>query len=372
MHGVLISAFDTCYPRVQMLKEYYESKGHEVTFIASNFSHVKKSESSVEGADILINVRKYLKNLSIDRLRSHYGFAQDCLKEVRKLQPDFIHCLIPPNALTKAMATYKKECPNTKLFFDVIDVWPETMPINHFKTYWPFSIWKNQRDGFIKYADVVFTECELFQSVLPQMNSNKVKTLFWAREEKPLDLYTQLKENEIHFCYLGAINNIIDIDRISSFLSNCQKYKPTVLHIIGHGESKDLLIQSVESQGVQVIDHGSLYQQDQKQKVFDQCHYALNIMKESVVVGLSMKSLDYMCGQVPLINTIGGDTNELCQHYNIGYNLNEENLDALAKQVCEETIEENLKKRECIKNIYLRYFTKESFFETLDSIDMFD
>ena len=47
MHGVLISAFDTCYPRVQMLKEYYESKGHEVTFIASNFSHVKKSESSV-------------------------------------------------------------------------------------------------------------------------------------------------------------------------------------------------------------------------------------------------------------------------------------------------------------------------------------
>lgn len=372
MHGVLISAFDTCYPRVQMLKEYYESKGHTITFIASNFSHVKKAETKVKDADILINVRKYYKNLSIDRLRSHYGFAQDCLKEVRKLQPDFIHCLIPPNALSKAMATYKKECQNTKVFFDVIDVWPETMPINHFKSYWPFSIWKNQRDGFIHQADIVFTECELFQSVLPPMNSDKVQTLFWAREEKPMDTKPSLKKDEVHFCYLGAINNIIDIDRITTFLSNCQNYKSTVLHIIGHGESKDSLIQSVESQGVQVVDHGSLYQQEQKQEVFDQCHYALNVMKESVVVGLSMKSLDYMCGQVPLINTIGGDTYELCQQHNIGYNLTEDSLESIAKRVCDESVEENIMKREQIKDIYLKYFTKESFFETLDSVAMFE
>lgn len=55
-----------------------------------------------------------------------------------------------------------------------------------------------------------------------------------------------------------------------------------------------------------MIDHKELYDFQRKQEVFDQCNYGFNVMKPSVVVGLTMKSLDYMCAGLPIINTIKG------------------------------------------------------------------
>lgn len=372
MNGVIISAFDTCVQRVNLLREYYEKKGHQITYIASDFSHVSKSKHQIKESDIQIPTLAYKKNLSVARLRSHYGFAKDVYHTIDNLQPDFIHCLIPPNALVASLAKYKGNHDNVKLFFDVIDVWPETMPIKSFKSFFPFRVWKQMRDDHLNQADVIFTECELFQTVLPESCQPKMKTLFWSREEMPLDMPLHLSEEEMHFCYLGAINNIIDIDRISSFLGACQKHKPTVLHIIGHGESKETLIQEVKKNNVSVIDHGSIYEQEQKQEIFNLCHYGLNVMKDSVVVGLSMKSLDYMCGQLPLINTIGGDTHVLCQKTQLGYNIDDSSIQQIAKAVCEETTEENKRHREIVKEIYLSHFCKDSFFETLDSVPLFD
>ena len=35
-----------------------------------------------------------------------------------------------------------------------------------------------------------------------------------------------------------------------------------------------------------------------KQEILDQCQYGFNVMKDSVMVGLTMKSMDYMCGGI--------------------------------------------------------------------------
>ena len=61
------------------------------------------------------------------------------------------------------MAKYKKKHHNVKVMYDIIDLWPESMPIDRYKGLLPFKIWKNNRDKYLSSGDVVFCECELFK-----------------------------------------------------------------------------------------------------------------------------------------------------------------------------------------------------------------
>lgn len=364
----IIYAFDTFNSRVSLLKEYYEGKGATVVTFASDFSHVKK-EKILESplVDNFIKTYPYSRNLSLRRLYSHFCFAKDAEKLVKKRKFDILHVMVPCNSLVYTMSKVKKEFPNTKLIFDVIDLWPETMPISKFKNLFPFTLWKNLRDHTIDQADLILTECNLFKKVLHKEHDAKYRTLYWTGDKMPLESHTNLSENVINFCYLGSMNNIIDIDYIVDFLSECSNYRQIRLHLIGDGESKQTLIQRVEECHIPVIDHHKIYDQKKKQEIFDQCNYGLNVMKKSVVVGLTMKSLDYMCGQLPIISTIEGDTKDFCNKYNIGFHVPHDQIREFAHIISLQTVDEQNVQRDQIRKLYLKYFTKESFFLSLDS-----
>ncbi|MBB5185033.1 hypothetical protein HNQ43_001081 [Faecalicoccus acidiformans] len=358
----IVCAFDTYFDRVSLLKEYYEEKGAEVKVYSSDFSHRKKTKIPLQDpVTIQISTRPYQKNLSIARIRSHIDFSKRAYHAINSQVLDVLHVLIPCNSLAKTMSMYKRKHPQTRLIFDLIDLWPETMPISKWKNRFPFTVWKNVRDRYLDTADLVYTECDLFHRVLHQEGNPKFHTLYWARQEMPLQRKMDLKENEISFCYLGSMNNIIDIDFIAQFCETCSKYKKVKLHLIGDGESKKELIYQVKMKKVEVIDHNKVFDQVEKQKIFDQCHFGFNVMKENVVVGLTMKSLDYMCGQLPIINTIPGDTKDFCEKENIGFHVSHDCIKPMAKVICGQTIQENSIQRENIKSLYLRYFTKQSF-----------
>lgn len=366
MKGVIICAFDTYFDRVRLLKEYYQKRGSEVLVLASDFSHRTKTYQPRHDADFQVHVRAYQKNFSADRIRSHQEFAKGARAEVEKIAPDWIHCLIPPNTLAKEMADYKSAHPNVRLIFDVIDLWPETMPMQRFQWLLPFRHWKRLRDDHLHAADVILTECDLFRKVLHLENDPKCTTLYWARAELPADTQPQLEEKKLSFAYLGSINNIIDISMIVDFLDACQRYKPVSLHIIGGGESKETFVHALMEKKIRVVDHGFIYDQQKKQEIFDRCDYALNVMKPSVVVGLSMKSLDYMCAQIPMINTIGGDLQRLCETEKIGINIDRSNLKTAAERVSSYSVDERMCQRALIASTYMKYFTQEAFEKRLD------
>lgn len=362
----IVCAFDTYFDRVKMLRTYFEQKGDEVTVLTSDFSHREKQKLQYyPGADHLVHAHPYTKNLSIHRLFSHYMLAKKMKAKIEEIDPDVIYCLVPANSLTKMMALYKKEHPKVKLYFDVIDLWPETMPITKYLSLPPFQIWRKLRDKYLPFADRVFTECELYQEVLDQKDNHQYETLYWARNELPCSFADLISEEEMHFVYLGSINHIIDIDFIVEFLKQCALYKPCILHIIGEGESKAQLISKLAEINISVIDHKKVFEQEKKQAIFDQCNYALNIMKESVVVGLTMKSLDYLCGGVPIINTIPADTAQLVQQYDIGFNIDRNNMAQMAKKICSMPLAEQFAQREHCRQVYEAMFRNGSFEETL-------
>jgi hypothetical protein len=138
--------------------------------------------------------------------------------------------------------------------------------------------------------------------------------------------------------------------------------KKVVLHIIGDGEKREELLQKTRGTGCKVIYHGLVYEPERKQAIFDECHFGLNIMKSTVCVGLTMKSLDYFQAGLPIINNIDGDTADMIDTYHIGFN----GYHALLKNIGKLQENDYLLMRDNVRKLYYEKFTKEAFVKRLD------
>ena len=175
-----------------------------------------------------------------------------------------------------------------------------------------------------------------------------------------------LNQNEIHLCYLGSINNIIDINSIIEICKNINKIRPVILEIIGSGEKKELLIENAKKNFIHIIDHGVIYNKSKKQEIFDRGHFGLNIYKNSVCIGLTMKSLDYFQAGLPIINNIKGDTWDLIKNMKAGINSTNNFEDIKEEYLSNEY---NLALRNNSLTLSNKYFSKNSFFLTIANIN---
>lgn len=323
MNIVIVDCFDTWEHRVDLLHKVFVSEGHKVKCLLSDFRHIEKVRRTGEKKDFLFfHADEYRRNISLARLRSHIRLSKRIFTYLDRHSSsiDLLWVLAPPNVFIKDAAEFKKANSRVRLVIDLIDLWPETMPVGRIK---PLLFpWRMLRDKYIGSADTVITECNLYQKVLGSVLDGKdVHTLYLAREDKGYEPRLTLPDDKINLCYLGSINNIIDINEIGRVIAECRKIKPVELHIIGDGEKKGELIRASESARASVVDHGKVYDRRLKQGVFDACHYGLNIMKSSVCVGLTMKSIDYFEFGLPIINNIKGDTWDIIEKYGCGVNL---------------------------------------------------
>ena len=87
-------------------------------------------------------------------------------------------------------------------------------------------------------------------------------------------------------------------------------------------------------------------------------------MKESVVVGFTMKSLDYLRNGLLLLNNIHNDTWQLVEKYDIGINVG-----SSARFINQEVQRSfSLKQRNYIIDLYNNLFSEKSFFDNVNNI----
>jgi glycosyltransferase involved in cell wall biosynthesis len=370
MKVVLVNCFDTYEDRIDLIHDFFINRGNDVTVIQSNFRHFKKEHRTENKQDfIFVESKPYYKNMSIDRLTSHYSFAKDAFKIVDKINPDLLYVFVPPNSLAKFANDYKRKNKNVKLIFDLIDLWPETMPVGKVKNYPPFTFWRRMRDSNLKYANLVITECNLYQSILEDvLKGIKTETVYLAKRDLKVISLPEIKIDEVQLCYLGSINNIIDISKIKAIIKSINEIKPTILHIIGDGESKDVLINEIKETGAKVEYHGRIYDPQKKQEIFDRCHFGLNIMKNTVCVGLTMKSIDYFQHGLPIINNIQADTTNIVEQYGIGVNVTNTNIEEIANKVSNARVDEYLEMRKNAKKAFNDLFSQIAFEESLNQL----
>ena len=325
MNVFIINSADTYEHRVDLLYSYFKKQGNHVTVLASDFRHIaKERRMELKEGYKFFTAEPYYRNLSMQRIMSYKHLSEDIFRYVGEhiQEVDLLWVLVPPNSFVKDAAKIKKQYPRIQLVLDIIDMWPETLPVGNLKDCYPIKFWGHLRNEYINCADLVVTECALYQEKLKKYVPNsKMHTLYLARDIHEFNSSPNLPKDKIALCYLGSINNIIDIDTIGHVIEVFSKTQPVVLHIIGDGEKKNELIACAKKYGADVIDHGLIYQADDKQDIFNQCHYGLNIYKSSVYIGLTMKSMDYFEAGLPIINNIQGDSYQFVEKYKLGLNL---------------------------------------------------
>ena len=371
MKCVFISCFDSYDIRIKPIEVFLSQRGYECDYITSDFNHVEKSNYTVNrNKTIQIKVLPYYKNLSVRRLLSHYIFAKKAIREVKRIKPDLLYVMLPPNSLAWFASRYKKKN-KVRLVYDLYDLWPETFPSRKAKNLLalPFKFWGGLRDKNLSAADFVITECNLYQSILKDvLKGIKTKTIYLAKSEARIDNEFLLDKDKIHLCYLGSINNIIDIPKIKKLVKAINELKPTVLHIIGDGGKKDTLIKEIKNTGAIVEYYGKVYDPKEKQQIFDKCHFGLNIMKDTVCVGLTLKSIDYFQAGLPILNSIRADTTLIVEQYKIGINVTDENIANVATKVVNANVGELLEMRENTKKVFNSLFSLEAFNEKLEDV----
>lgn len=322
MLATIISCFDNYNIRGKFIEEVLCELGYETLYLCSDFNHSSKKKFNIDRENaLLISVPEYKKNLSISRIRSYCVFSKKVVKKLNELKPDLIYAIIPPNLLTKKLAKYKNKNKNTKLFFDVFDMWPESMPISPLIKN-TLVCWKNLRDKHLHCADNIITECDLYSKMLPS-NLN-YQTVYLCKNSRPIR-YMGVNDT-INFLYLGSINHIIDKDGIIRFLSKLNCKRKVCLHIIGRGESLQNFITLIEKANISCINHGVIYDEEKKDNIISQCHFGLNMYKKGLAIGLTMKSMDYFSRGLPLVNGNIADTSKIIDEYNCGYNVADKNI----------------------------------------------
>ena len=357
----IVSCFDTYSSRIELLTDSLKGLGLSVDVISSDYMHIKKAyRDECSNDEILIHVPPYKHNISFSRVLSHRQFAKLTAKSLYQSDYDLIWCLLPPNQLASQVSSWKKSHNNTKLVFDVIDMWPETMPYELVRQIGGFIGWGSMRNKALGNADLVVTECNLFADLLKDQGvSVPIETIWFSRESRNVESLGMPPTDQFGLCYLGSINHLVDIEAIADIIQRLSRFRPVTLHIIGAGERYEELATASTAAGASVVSHGAIYDWEEKQRVFDCCHYGLNIMRENVCVGLTMKSIDYLDAGLPLINNIKGDTWQLIERESIGFNYP-------SHLPCEKDILHNPEMRTSARKAFEKCFSREVFRQRIE------
>jgi glycosyltransferase involved in cell wall biosynthesis len=375
MKAVCISCFNHYENRIKHIEKFLNNKGYDIKYITSDFDHIKKMRYISERSnEICIRTLPYYKNLSFRRLLSHYFFSKKAITELKRIKPDLLYIIIPPNSLVKFASKYKQRN-NVKLIYDLYDLWPETFPCGKAKKILslPFKLWGNFRNNYLSLADVVITECKLYQKKLkPCLKNMKTNTLYLTKEASKFDAAQDVNfiidEESINICYLGSINNIIDIALITKLLSAINKYKPVMLYIIGDGENRKQFICALQRINIKVIFLGKIFDEEKKRAIFEKCSFGLNMMKKTVCVGLTLKSIDYFQAGIPVLNNIKADTEIIVEQYDIGFNVNDDNFEEVAVKVANINLDELLAMKNRTRQVFNKLFSLAEFNKNLGVI----
>ena len=357
---VIITCFASNEPRAKCIQKYFENYGKTVLIISTDFIHRGKYyRKDLPEKILLVKTKAYKKNLSFMRLFSHFDFSRKALSFASIYSPELVYVMVPANSLAFFAARFKKKY-SIPFIIDIVDLWPESLPCGKIKNWGPFLLWKQLRDQNLKYADLIITECDLYQKKLNLCSKNfPYQTVYWAQENETKYKYQFVEKDTqdvIQFFYLGSINNIIDMDGIIRFLNEIKKCRKIIIHIVGDGEKRHELLQFLASSNIPYNFYGYIYDAEKISRIAAKCHWGINMMKSTVEVGLTMKSVSYFQLGLPIINNIKGDTWNLIKEYDAGINIVEN------QNIFEAMSEKNI--NDLSKHAYSLFenlFSKEAF-----------
>ena len=358
---VVLSGTNHYEERNKQVIDEFRKQNKKVLYLTSDFHHINKQQYvfDVEGCK-QVHVRPYYKNISISRLLSHGEFSFKAYFYLKQHRPDIVYTEIPNNSLAMSTAWYKKKY-GCHLIFDIFDMWPEALPVKTGNKIVNFalSIWGAFRNLNLKYADKIYTECDYYQEILKKEGyTMPMETKYLCQEDGDLEIKTVWRDDQIHICYVGSINNIINAPLMIEFLDKLNQKRKVYFHLIGQGESKERIKQELEKKQVKVIDYGSIYDKHELQHIFNQCSFAINFLVPDVAIGITMKSVTYFRGGMPILNTVDGDTRKFVEEENVGINIVPERMEQVIECIISLEEKDISEWKINARELFIKLFTK--------------
>ena len=216
---------------------------------------------------------------------------------------------------------------------------------------------------FFSLVFVLFICVGFKEKIANYVMNDKMSNLYFAKKDNECLVNNVTDRKEIVLGYIGSINNIIDIETIGSIVKQIKEHVPVILHIIGDGEKREEFIKLCQESGALVKYHGVIYETKKKAEILGICDFGLNIMKDTVCVGLTMKSIDYMAVGLPLINNIHGDTWQIVERNRLGVNYPFE-IESLI------SLRGRFETRMKTRKFFEEYFSSNAFEKKMDEIMM--
>jgi hypothetical protein len=186
-----------------------------------------------------------------------------------------------------------------------------------------------------------------------------METKYLTRKKVDLNVETHWENDKIHLCYVGNINNIIDIPFISDFLSKINEQKPVCFHLVGNGESRAKLIESLETKGIRVISYGVVYDVYRLQEILNQCYFGINFLLPNLAIGLTMKSITYLRAGIPLLNAVDGDTWNIVENYECGCNIQREDMETSVQKILDMKESDVTEMKQRARRVFEEHFAEE-------------
>ncbi|MEI8048952.1 MAG: hypothetical protein WCI92_16335 [Bacteroidota bacterium] len=344
MHNLLLVSvfgrvnFDT-NDRVNSLHDYLQ---FNVKIVTTDFSHRDKqyrAKNSVRNVDYL-HVTPYKKNLSVNRILSHWTFALRLLIYLIKngKKHEIIYCISPTPSSALICGIYKLITRHKCLAIDIIDIWPEGLiPLSKkYKWISPlFLPWKWISILAFKSADVIIAATRSYQLLASQYNKHAF-TDYYPLGIDPQKSHSLLNKselklvkdkNELWIAYAGNLGASYDFDSMISAISfvsmHVKGYRLKFI-IVGGGDKKLELENKLQETGINYLITGNIEYKDYL-CYLSQCDIGFNIFAETSTVIQSYKFNDYIVSGLYVINNLKGETAELIDQFQVGENLSGQN-----------------------------------------------
>lgn len=272
------------------------SQSHDVLLITSRFRHYDKSFRRHEDAEaasqgrlkvMLLEESGYGKNVSLERVASHYRFVKNFeqwLKNCRPGEQDIVYSAYPLIATNLLLGKHKARL-GYKLIVDVQDVWPESFSsVVPFLKKVPHKLlpFASRANRAYRCADALVAVSQTYLDRAKEANPNVpgeavyIGTDFAAIAPPP-----RFRSKTVRLFYLGTLSYSYDVETVCKGVRKLLDDGENVeLHVMGGGPDLEKLKQ-YENRAIKFYGY----------------------LPYSEMMSIANKLSDYMALQKPILNS---------------------------------------------------------------------
>ena len=263
----------------------------------------------------------YRHNVSIARFLSYFFFSIRALAFYlkRKDQYDLVYASLPLNLLALLLFVAS---PEKIKIADVIDIWPDVLPFSTSAKKMLFPLlyfWK------MSFARSV-SSCDLLLAV-----SNRFMDQALRSFRGPISATKRLypgccrlarkvaKSNErLTIAYIGNIGHLYDFETLLAALDT--RPGKTRVFLIGDGDRKDWLLGEFTRLKIEHSYFGVVYDAERLAEILAGCDIGFNGYRNTTAA-FSYKASSYFSCGLPILNSMGGDLEQLVAEHGLGFNF---------------------------------------------------